>query len=325
MSANTKLRKTAARWFIRMQDAEPDAHERTQFEAWLMQSPLHQQEYASFSQSWDGIDSLAELKAMAQAREISNFMDKEKRTKKIKSMAAVLGTCLVLLVAGLIGRQQYMQWQALPTMQLASQTSTSQITTRTLDDGTQVTLNASSKVEVTYYRNQRHVQLSQGEAIFEVTKDTERPFVVETDTTKVTVLGTRFAVNKLSHFVRVSVDHGQVKVESKGIASEVLLGNGQVVEVPKNQPIQFKHTSAADYFKFVDGIIVFNQSDIHEIAEVLSRYRTTKVIAQGASHEKMTAVIEAKDTEVFLNTLPEIANVKIFNLENQQVIQARGK
>lgn len=325
MSADAKLKKTAARWFIRMQDTEPDAPERTQFEAWLMQSPLHQQEYASFSQSWDGIDSLAELSAMAQARQVSSFIHKEKRAKKVKNAVAVVGTCLVLLVTGLIGHQQYTAWQALPTMQLASQTTASQITTKTLEDGTQVTLNASSKVEVTYYRNQRHVQLNAGEAIFEVTKDTARPFVVETDTTKVTVLGTRFAVNKLNNLVRVSVDHGRVQVESKGSSSALVLGNGQVAEVPKHQPVLLKNVNAADYFKFIDGLIVFNQADIYEIAEVLSRYRHTKVKAQGTSDEKISAMIEIKDTEVFLNTLPEIANVKVFTMEHQQVIQARGK
>ena len=323
MRTNAKLRKAAARWFIRMQDAEPDAPERTQFEAWLMQSHTHQQEYASFSKSWDGIDSLSELKAMAQARQVSNFINKEKRTKKIKKMAAVLGTSLVMLVAGLMGHQQYKEWQALPTMQLASQTSTSQIVTKTLEDGTQVTLNASSKVEITYYRNQRHVQLNQGEAIFDVTKDADRPFVVETDTTKITVLGTRFAVNKLNNFVRVSVDHGQVKVESNGLAGELLLGNGQVAEAPRHAPIQLKNTSAADYFRFIDGVIVFNKADIYEIAETLSRYHGVKLRAQGASHEKISAVLESKDSEVFLDTLPEIANVKVFNMENQRVIQAR--
>lgn len=323
MKPDTKLRKTAARWFIRMKDAEPDAPERTQFESWLMQSHAHQQEYASFSQSWDGIDSISELKAMAQAKQVSNFIKKEKRTKKIKKMVAVLGTSLVILVTGLIGHQQYREWQALPTMQLASKTNASQIVTQQLDDGTNITLNASSKVEITYYRNQRHVQLNQGEAIFEVAKDVDRPFIVETDTTKVTVLGTRFAVDKLNSFVRVSVDHGKVHVESKGLQGGVLLGNGQVAEVPRNAAIQLKNTSAADYFKFVDGLIVFNQADIYEIAEVLSRYRGGKIKAQGPSHEKISAIIESKDGEVFLNTLPQIANVKVFNMDKQQVIQAK--
>jgi transmembrane sensor len=323
MSKQTKLRTTAARWFIRMQEAEPDAPERTQFEAWLLQSPLHQQEYASFSQSWDDIDSIAELKAMVHAKEVAHFIGKDKRVKKVKNAAAVLGTCLVMLVGGVVGQQQYKEWQTSPTLQLAAQTTASQLTTKTFEDGTQVTLNASSSMDVAYYRHQRHVQLNQGEAIFEVTKDTQRPFIVETDTAKITVLGTRFAVNKLDNFVRVSVDHGQVRVESKDSLSTVLLGNGQVAEVPKHQPIQRMNTQANDYFKFVDGLIVFNQSNIYEIAEVLSRYRATKVIAQGTPHEKISAIIEVKDMEVFIDTLPKIANVKVVNAATQRVIQAK--
>lgn len=325
-TSDSALSKTAAKWFIRMQEAAPDSIERSQFEAWLMQNPLHQQEYASIGEAWNGIDSIDELKKLVdakQAKQTTQRMNQSKRAKKIKNALAAISACIVFAFAGLIGQQQYQQWQAAPIMQLASQTSTAQLATQTLEDGSQITLNAQSQIQVTYYRHQRHVDLLKGEAIFNVQKDASRPFVVETNNAKITVLGTRFAVNKLSQLVRVSVDHGKVQVESKADGSKLILQNGQVAEIPNGQAVQPKNAQATDYFKFATGTIVFNQADMLEVAEVLSRYRQQKVAVKGSSQDNISAVFQVKDTETFINTLPKIANVTISQTAESTIIQSQ--
>lgn len=325
-TSDSALSKTAAKWFIRMQEAAPDSIERSQFEVWLMQNPLHQQEYASIGEAWNGIDSIDELKKLVdakQAKQTTQRMNQSKRAKKIKNALAAISACIVFAFAGLIGQQQYQQWQAAPIMQLASQTSTAQLATQTLEDGSQITLNAQSQIQVTYYRHQRHVDLLKGEAIFNVQKDASRPFVVETNNAKITVLGTRFAVNKLSQLVRVSVDHGKVQVESKADGGKLILQNGQVAEIPNGQAVQPKNAQATDYFKFATGTIVFNQADMLEVAEVLSRYRQKKVAVKGSSQDNISAVFQVKDTETFINTLPKIANVTISQTAESTIIQSQ--
>ena len=327
LSLNASLNKTAARWFIRMQDAEIDSPERTQFEHWLMQSEMHQAEYASIADAWNGIDSVEELKKLAAAKQANQFLNQQKRSKKIKNAMAMLSVCFIFIFAGLFSFEQYQQWLAKPTMQMASESAATQILTQKLEDGSEITLNASTKIQVTYYRHQRHIALLQGEAIFNVTKDADRPFIVETNTAKVKVLGTRFAVNKLSHLVRISVDHGSVLVESKAPVNTIILRNGQVAEVAQDgisglQSVKLKNTVAADYFKFATGTVVFNQADIIEIADVLSRYGSRKVIAQGDSQEKISAVLHTKDLETFINTLPKIANVTVKQTQESTVIQS---
>lgn len=325
-TSDSALSKTAAKWFIRMQEAAPDSIERSQFEVWLMQNPLHQQEYTSIGEAWNGIDSIDELKKLVdakQAKQTTQRMNQSKRAKKIKNALAAISACIVFAFAGLIGQQQYQQWQAAPIMQLASQTSTAQLATQTLEDGSQITLNAQSQIQVTYYRHQRHVNLLKGEAIFNVQKDASRPFVVETNNAKITVLGTRFAVNKLSQLVRVSVDHGKVQVESKADGGKLILQNGQVAEIPNGQAVQPKNAQATDYFKFATGTIVFNQADMLEVAEVLSRYRQKKVAVKGSSQDNISAVFQVKDTETFINTLPKIANVTISQTAESTIIQSQ--
>ncbi|MDR1281844.1 MAG: FecR family protein [Opitutaceae bacterium] len=70
----------------------------------------------------------------------------------------------------------------------------------TLRDGTRITLNANGSL---VYPNDfgpyaRVVKLS-GEAFFDVARDTARPFVVETDSLRIRVLGTRFNVRALGN------------------------------------------------------------------------------------------------------------------------------
>ena len=78
---------------------------------------------------------------------------------------------------------------------MAFSNSPGQITTITLPDGTVVNLNADSRIEypAVFYGDERRVRL-EGEAIFDVVHDEEKPFVVETFRYDIKVLGTKFDV-----------------------------------------------------------------------------------------------------------------------------------
>ena len=311
MSAHKKISETAARWFIRMQEAAPDAPERSQFEAWLMKSPLHQQEYRSISDAWQGIDSVSELELLAQAKQADTFFKQNERKKSRQKLAGTVAGVVAALCIGWAGLHQYQVWQSTPTLQLAAHTTTAQLTTQTLDDGSRVTLNANSRIEIKYYRNQRHIDLLQGEAVFEVQPDRDRPFVVETQRLKVTVLGTRFAVNKLKQLERVSVDHGKVQVLNKQNQQGLILQNNQVAEINQHGLQARPQVSAQDYFRFISGTLVFNQASLSEIAETLSRYQQQPVTSDDRSSEKISAVVAIKDSNSFIATLPRIANVRV--------------
>jgi transmembrane sensor len=113
MSAHKKISETAARWFIRMQEAAPDAPERSQFEAWLMQHPLHQQEYASISDAWQGIDSIGDLQTMAQAKQADVFFKQSERKKSRQKLAGTLAGVVAALCIGWAGLHQYQVWQSM--------------------------------------------------------------------------------------------------------------------------------------------------------------------------------------------------------------------
>lgn len=101
-----------------------------------------------------------------------------------------------------------------------------------LADGTHVWLNAGSKIEypVVFGRKARRVKIS-GEAMFDVTHDARRPFVVETYASEIEVLGTKFNVEADEAADRFSTTliRGKVKVSADG--QEVYLNPDQTVDL----------------------------------------------------------------------------------------------
>lgn len=308
------LRQAAVAWFMKMHDAEPDHPERGRFEAWLMKDAANAAVYTEVVDVWEGFNSTAQMKSLVSALEQKEFLEQQRRTKVGKTLSRIAGVMLVVTVS-LFG---YQAWQSQPVMQLELATASGEIATQELQDGSTLTLNAGSEADITYYRNKRLVELKRGEAIFVVTPDEDRPFVVDSGRARVTVLGTRFAVNRLEALVRVSVDHGRVLVEqqhesgSEGGAS-VILTDGQVAEVNTSGKLERVHRPAADAFSFTQGVINFDQASLDEIAETLSRYRQQRLDnqARNAGDARITAVIKSNDIEKFIASLPHLAPVSV--------------
>lgn len=326
LNKHHQIRQEAAKWFTRMQYAEADHPERSKFEAWLMQSHVHADEYLAISAVWDDFDSTSKINSLAQAM----LRKKDIAQANRKKLMQIAGKSLVIALVGIFSLFGYRAWQTQPTMNIASNTPIGQINSQALDDGSKLTLNANSEVEVTYYRNKRVVKLKRGEAVFDVVKDANRPFIVESQFARVTVLGTRFVVNQIDGRVLVSVDHGKVKVENIDVhntnAAPILLTNGQVAEIkPSAQPTKLKR-DAADAFAFLDGKLVFNEASLNEIAESLSRYRKKPIVAVQQSGVKphITAVLNIAEMENFLTLMPKIAEVNVKNTAQKTEISAKN-
>lgn len=82
-----------------------------------------------------------------------------------------------------------------------------------LPDGSVVVLRGDAAVEVNYGAESRRVRLLRGEAIFDVRKDSARPFVVRAAGVDVRAVGTEFAVSVQDVGVEVLVTEGEVAVQ----------------------------------------------------------------------------------------------------------------
>jgi transmembrane sensor len=313
-SRHKSIREAAISWFLRMEHVEAEHPDRSRFEAWLMADPAHQQAYAEVADLWQDFDSPAQLARLTDAMDQRDRLARERNAQRRKSLGKIAGI-LLLASASLFG---FRSWQSQPVMQLAAKAEIGQLVSQPLEDGSSITLSPSSDVEIVYYRDKRLVKLKRGEVIFDVARDESRPFIVESGNAEVTVLGTRFAVNRLNKLVRVSVDHGSVRVgtimpEGETDPAALVLTDGQVAEIAKQGKPSRVSRPAADGFGFAQGRINFDKTGLEEIAETLSRYRKPEVtVRQPLSRDaSITAFIKVTDIEKFLTNLPYMAPVKV--------------
>jgi transmembrane sensor len=97
-----------------------------------------------------------------------------------------------------------------------------------LQDASIANINSGSQLEIAFTRQQRRINLSKGEAWFDVAKDASKPFIVEAGDARIRAVGTAFAVRRLAAGSEVLVTEGTVEVWSKeGTAQRRLVTAGE--------------------------------------------------------------------------------------------------
>ena len=239
----------AAAWVARFDAGDVSAKDQAAFQAWLNRSALHRQAIAEFGNFWSEFDQLGQLTGShgvepqpdAQARPWTMFSEPK---VWLPACAAVL--VAMVAVGGYLRletpaqqpmphRQQIAVRQQVlerPTGRQSYATAIGAQKKFALADGTVVTLNTNSQLDVEMLADRRDVQLVRGEAFFEVVHDNKRPFKVYANRYVVRDIGTAFAVHLLEKgLVDVRVTKGSVEIAastSKGAVSDNVKSLGVV-------------------------------------------------------------------------------------------------
>ena len=164
-------------------------------------------------------------------------------------------------------------------------TNAGQIEQITIKDGSVITLNANSSIEYIVTENSREITLH-GMAHFEIAKNPNAPFVIESNNNKVTVLGTGFDVQSYAgQPLQVTVNHGKVKVEklsNNTTLESIILTTGMRVRENLNQANaadKRSHIFAVDSnvnldaVKWESGNLVFTNAPITDVINAIeTRY-----------------------------------------------------
>ncbi len=148
-----------------------------------------------------------------------------------------------------------------------------------LSDGTKVHLNSGSVLEYpsTFADSKREVYLK-GEAFFEVTKDNNRPFMVNSEEVKTTVLGTEFNVRAYpdEDHIAVAVREGKVAVSNAGSLDqpyEHIITANQKSTYSKSDKVAVKERfDDMDVFSWTRGVLIFKNANTKEIFQTLERW-----------------------------------------------------
>ena len=182
--------------------------------------------------------------------------------------------------------------------------------TLTLSDGTKVWLNSQSKIRYPVIFNDitREVYL-EGEAYFEVTKDSRHPFHVNArNGVNIKVLGTSFNVRSYTdeNAIETVLEEGSVRM-SQGKDSVILSPGNKATYLP-NEPIRLTTVNTELYTAWRHGQYIFMEESVENILKQLSRWYDIEVFY---SNEAAKSVVFSGDVRKYddINTLLEAMEI----------------
>lgn len=262
--------------------------EAAEVRAWLAADPAHRRAFEALERlwrdstapppKWDEDAAWAKVAAQleepqrAVAHTVRRWFVGPARFPRLGAAAAAV----ILLVGSTLVALRFGRHEA-PTVPMREvATLRAQRAQLRLQDGTRITLGVDSRLRYSQAfatARTRDIYL-EGEAYFEVARDTLRPFRVHAADAITRVLGTRFGVRAYAEDrgVRVVVVEGRVAF-GDGAATDVTLGRGDLGELKAGAaPVVRQGVDVASYLAWVDGRLVFADTPLGEVVLRLSRW-----------------------------------------------------
>jgi len=310
-----RLRRQAADWFARRHG--PDA-DRAAFERWLAEDPTHVRAYDNIKTTWELAEGLREA-PIARTRSLPE----NDQVRPARAFPWGLSAAAALNAVAIVA------WTIFPNLGSGGQhgDSPSQIATvlgeiRTirLADGSTVTLDTNTALQVAFSSDSRRIVLERGRARFAVAHDIERPFMVDAGVGRVIARGTVFDVSRFSSRVDVALLSGAVAVEilnarhGAGIAGQTEhLNPGEQLSFATDDPSQARRRRAASPPEWPSGMLEFEETPLREVLAETNRYSQTKIrLGEPALGElRVTGAYRAGDTVDLARSLAAIFSLRL--------------
>lgn len=305
----TKIEAQARDWVVKLAADDIDGQQLQAFQAWRTADPAHEQAFQAADRIWQGIASLEHLRSHArlpQAQPGLLSLWRQRVSRYFHQLSNGLNSPIVAgagVAATLVLCIGVFMWRSTETnishsVNLA--TVTTEVKEFVLDDGSKVTLGADSSAIVRYSGTERRIELTRGDALFDVTPNPKRPFIVMTGTTETRVLGTVFAVERRVAGIHVAVKSGKVRVGSPTLKTninsfEAILLPGQGVAADLNGHVSDIESIDIDSVgAWKDGRLVYENTPLAEIIKGANRYHNAKIILADPAMAKYKLSISFK-------------------------------
>lgn len=265
-------REKISQWILHEKYEQNTAEQTSEAEVWLDKKPERRQEADALDAIWNDDCFTAALKQyetnQQNHQQNSQKSDHKSSTLWYGSIAAsvVLTLGILLFRSGDVSEPVYFNTQKLQTAH------------QLLDDGSHLDISAASQLLVKYSGAERHIDLVEGEAQFNVSKDPARPFVVETRHATLQALGTVFNVDQRRDSTELTVLEGRVEVAPLQAGNKrVILTAGQRALIRANGHGPVETFDLTSYRDWQHNILEADNMPLADIIAELNRYRNTAI------------------------------------------------
>lgn len=347
------IEEQAAGWLLEFEDGNPEESVRRAFVHWLKESPRHIEEFLEISaihlalcESAELADTIDELLVQASGNVVQLDDNEPEPTRRGPSgkgsrFSAIAASVLFVITAGFLYLGGFSQGPEFDGV--VYQTNVGEQRSIVLSDNSTLTLNTLSKVSVKFTESGRHVSLVEGEAMFDVSKDADRPFTVEAGFLDVLVVGTVFNIRRHEGQAILTVVEGKVGVQvhqvgltkldslpvsekresSDPFADRVPVIAGEQVAVADIGMLeQAIEPNIQNVTAWMQQRLVFDNDSLAYVFEEFNRYNHQKLVVNNPelSNRKVTGSFDARDTKSFLQFIQSQSDVSIIHTPSTIVV-----
>ncbi|MEK1941855.1 MAG: FecR domain-containing protein [Pseudomonas sp.] len=198
----------------------------------------------------------------------------------------------------------------LPLMGSDLQTGFAQRRPFALQDGSQVVLNAQSRVDIAFSAEQRTLFLREGALSIQVAADAQRPLVVVTAFGQARALGTRFTVTLRDNGADIWVQESRVQATAaNGAGLELGSGQGAQVTHAGIRQLDPRHASEGSW---EDGFLEVHDQALGTIIDALRPYqRGILRISPDAAALRVSGVFPLDNSAQALRSLAETLPIRV--------------
>ena len=339
------LEAQACDWLARLDRGSLTAQERAAFADWLHSDPSNLATIREIAEMWYGIDveRLFEVRSEHHGSVARPRSFLRPLLTRWKGVAAAMATVFLLFAATLTVFNSARR----PEIATAYyETQIGEARTFILPDRSTIHLNTNSVAEVDYSRGERAVQLLRGEAVFDVHKEPERPFIVYAANGVVRAVGTRFSVRVTSQDVMVAVTEGLVELSKRSAPAlkeletaesvgpragepPVLLSQGEASNLA-NAPLGEKRVMSEDELSrrlsWTRGELAFHEETLGFVVGEVSRYTPVEIMISDEDLKmlEVTGIFTIGDIDVMLVGLEASLGVKIERISDDLIRISRS-
>lgn len=286
-----KVLEEAADWLIKMQEGLMDDAEINRFKQWLARSNAHRLAWQRAEKITTKLGTLPPSIGMATLDRPSNPERRE-----------VLAKLALFIAAAPVG---WSVWDIThKQLHIADyRTRVGEQQKVTIADGSQITLNTDTAIDVSFSNEQRLIVLRKGEIYIETShRKDPRPFLVSSAQGQLRALGTRFTVRQFTDTSHLAVLEGAVEVTpANGPAVVITAGQQTTIDAHQTDNIMPADDLNAAW---TNGMLMADAMPLQTLCDDLSRFRNSRLRVEPAiANLAVSGAFPLSDTNKALDML----------------------
>jgi transmembrane sensor len=325
----------AAAWIARLHGENRTASVEAGFRRWLETSPEHRSAFEMANEIW--------LEPERLPKPAPPVIVRWPKAALVITVPRALAAAVIAMIV--IGFAVHFRDPDLAT-RVGEQRNLS------LEDGTRISLNTSSRVRVHYDRAARRVELDEGEAYFEVAKHPDWPFIVTAGGRQIVARGTAFLVRRDEEGVAVTLVEGKVTVapageviptgssaraasstsappssihvaSSRASADDITLSPGQRLTFVDHQTAPRLDSPPIERVTaWQHGQVILDHTPLSDAVAEMNRYNDVQLTIEGPGVAKaqVTGIFRVGDSQNFAEAVAETYHLQVVDRGGEIVI-----